>query len=141
MSPGMSEVSGQGDLRELGTGELVSRLSEQIPQLVRDELRLALAELQQKGKRAGIGAGLTGAAGLIALYGLGALVIAVIAALALVLPVWAGALIVGAALLLLAGLLALAGVGQVKRARPPMPEQAMASTKRDVETVKESAKR
>ncbi len=136
----MSEVNGPGGLRELPTGELVSRLSTQVSQLVRDELRLALAELKQKGKRAGTGAGLTGAAGLIALFGLGALVIAVIAALALVLPVWSAALIVGAALLVLAGLLALAGIGQVKRATPLMPEQAMASTKRDVETVKESAK-
>ncbi len=137
----MSEVSEPGDLRELPTGELVKRLSEQIPQLVRDELRLAQAELQQKGKRAGIGAGLAGAAGLISLFGLGALVIAVIAAMALVLPVWAAALIVGGVLLLVAGGLALAGIGQVKRATPPMPEQAMASTQRDVETVKESVKR
>ena len=137
----MSEVSEPGDLRELPTGELVKRLSEQIPQLVRDELRLAQAELQQKGKRAGIGAGLAGAAGLISLFGLGALVIAVIAALALVLPVWAAALIVGGVLLLVAGGLALAGIGQVKRATPPTPEQAIASTQRDVETVKESAKR
>ena len=137
----MSEVSGQGDPRELPIGELVSRLSKQVSQLVRDELRLALAELQEKGKRAGIGAGLTGAAGVIALFGLGALLVAVIAALALVLPVWAAALIVGGVLLLLAGGLALAGIGQVKRATPTMPEQAIASTKRDVETVKESAKR
>ena len=137
----MSEVSGQGDLHELGTGELVSRLSKQIPQLVRDELQLALAELKQKGKRAGIGAGLAGAAGLIALFGLGALVIAVIAALALVVPVWGAALIVGGVLLLLAGGLALAGIGQVKRATPPTPDEAIASTKRDIQTVKESAKR
>ena len=137
----MSEVSGQGDPRELPIGELVSRLSKQVSQLVRDELRLALAELQEKGKRAGIGAGLTGAAGVIALFGLGALLVAVIAALALVLPVWAAALIIGGVLLLLAGGLGLAGIGQVKRATPPMPEQAIASTKRDVETVKESAKR
>ena len=137
----MSEVSGQDDWRELGAGELVKRLSEQIPQLVRDELRLALAELKEKGKRAGIGAGLTGAAGLIALYGLGGLLVAVIAALALVLPVWAAALIVGGVLLLLAGVLAWAGIGQVKRATPPVPEEAIASTKRDIETLKESAKR
>ena len=134
-------MSGQDDLRELGAGELVKRLSEQIPQLVRDELRLALAELKEKGKRAGIGAGLTGAAGLIALYGLGGLLVAVIAALALVLPVWAAALIVGGVLLLLAGVLAWAGIGQVKRATPPVPEEAIASTKRDIETLKESAKR
>ncbi len=137
----MSEVNRQADLRELPAGELVSRLSQQVSQLVRDELRLALAELKQKGKRAGIGAGLAGAAGVISLFGLGALVVAVIAALALVLPVWAAALIVGGVLLVLAGLLGLAGVGQVKRATPPTPEQAIASTKRDIQTVKESAKR
>jgi uncharacterized membrane protein YqjE len=57
----MSEVSGQGDRREQSVGELVRRLSEQIPQLVRDELRLALVELQHKGKRTGLGAGLAGA--------------------------------------------------------------------------------
>ncbi len=74
---------------------------------------------------------------MIALFGLGA----VIAALALVVPVWAAAVIVGGAVLLLAGVLALVGIGQVKRATPPMPQQAIASTKRDIETVKESAKR
>ena len=137
----MSEVNRQADLRELPAGELVSRLSKQVSQLVRDELRLALAELKQKGKRAGIGAGLPGAAGMISLFGLGALVVAMIAALALVLPVWAAALIVGGVLLVLAGLLGLAGVGQVKRATPPTPQQAIASTKRDIQTVKESAKR
>jgi len=137
----MSEAGGPGDQRESSTGELVSRLTEQVSQLVRDELRLAQAELKEKGKRLGIGAGLTGVAGVLALYGLTALLAAVIAALALVLPVWAAALIVGVVVLLVAGLLALTGVGQVKRGTPPMPEQAIASTKRDIETVKESAKR
>jgi hypothetical protein len=70
-----------------------------------------------------------------------ALVVAVVAALALVLPVWAAALIVGAVLLLSAGLLALAGIGQVKRSTPLTPDEAIASTKRDIETVKESTKR
>ena len=137
----MSEANRNSDLRELPIGELVGRLSEQVSHLVRDELRLALAELKQKGKRAGLGAGLTGAAGVIALFGLAVLVAAVIAALALVLPVWAAALIVGGVLLLLAGVLALAGIGQVKRGTPPTPDQAIASTKRDIETVKESARR
>ena len=104
-------------------------------------LQLAQVELKQKGKRVGIGAGLAGAAGVISLFGLGALMIAATAALALVLPVWAAALIVGAVVLLLAGVLALAGVGKLKSAAQPVPEQAMASTKRDVETVKESVKR
>lgn len=138
----MSEASGPGGRNEQpSTGELVSRLSQQISQLVRDELRLARAEMKQKGKQAGIGAGLAGAATVLALLGLGALVIAAIAALALVLQVWAAALIVGVAVLLLAGLLALAGFSQVKRGTAVVPEEAIASTRRDVETVKESVRR
>ncbi|MGH2354631.1 MAG: phage holin family protein [Chloroflexota bacterium] len=108
---------------------------------MRDELRLGLAELQQKGKRTGVGAGLAGGAGLMALYGLGVLLVAVVAALGLVLPVWVAALIVGAAVLVLAGGLGLVGLGQANRAAPPIPQQAIASAKRDVETVKESVKR
>ena len=73
------------------TGELITRLSSQVSELVRGEIALAKAELAQKGKRAGIGAGLAGAAGVLALYGVGALITTVIAALALVLPVWAAA--------------------------------------------------
>lgn len=126
---------------ERSVGELVSQLSDQVSQLVRDELRLARAELEQKGKRARIGAGLTGAAGVCALLGLGALVAAVIAALALVLAVWAAALIVGGAVLALAGGLALVGFSQIKHATPPAPEEAIASTKRDIEILKESAHR
>ena len=78
---------------------------------------------------------------MVALFGLGALVLAAIAALALVVPVWAAALIVGVVVLLLAGLLALTGIGQIKRGSPPMPEQAIASVQRDIQTVKDSAKR
>ncbi len=137
----MNEVNKKADPGELSPGELVSQLSAQVSQLVRDELQLAQAELKQKGKRVGIGAGLAGAGGVRSLYGLSALVVAVIAALALVLPVWAAALIVGGVLLLIAGLLVVAGVGQVKRGTPLSPDEAIASTKRDIETVKESTKR
>lgn len=137
----MSEIDGQGDMRERSVGDLVSRLSEQVSHLIRDELRLAQVELEQKGKRAGIGAGLTGAAGVVSLLGVAALVAAAIAALALVLAVWAAALIVGGALLLVAGLLALVAFSQVKHATPPVPEEAIASTRRDIETIKESAHR
>lgn len=137
----MSETSGNPNLREPATGELVNQLSEQVSHLVRDELRLARAELTQQGKQAGLGAGLTGSGGILALYGLGALILAVIAALALAMPVWAAALIVGVAVLLVAGALAMVGVRQVKQTMPPRPDEAIASTKRDVQTVKESAKR
>ncbi|GAB3900791.1 phage holin family protein [Microbispora bryophytorum] len=123
------------------TGELVRRLSEDVSRLIRDELRLARLEMTRKGKRAGMGAGLLGAAGVIAFYGGGALVATAILALALVLPAWASALIIGAALLALAGLLALVGKEQVSRAAPPTPDEAMRSLKADIDVMKESARR
>ncbi|MEU7695351.1 phage holin family protein [Microbispora hainanensis] len=125
----------------LSTGELVRRLSEDVSRLIRDELRLARLEMTRKGKRAGMGAGLLGAAGLIAFYGGGALVATAILALALVLPAWASALVIGAALLALAGLLALVGKEQVSRATPPTPDEAMRSLKADIDVMKESARR
>jgi uncharacterized membrane protein YqjE len=136
----MTERTEPGDLRELSTGDLVAQLSTQVTRLVRDELRLAQVELQQKGKRAGVGAGLAGAGGVFALFGLAALELAAIVALALVLPLWAAALIVGAAVLLLAGLLGLIGARQVKRGVPPIPEQAIASVQRDAQVIKERGK-
>jgi uncharacterized membrane protein YqjE len=131
----MNEVGGPDS--ELSAGELVSRLSEQVSQLVRDELQLALVELKQKIKQASVGGGLIGAAGLVALLGLGALVAGAIAALARVLPVWAAGPIVGGALLVLAGLLARMGVDRLKQGTLPTPGEAMASIKQDIETVKE----
>jgi uncharacterized membrane protein YqjE len=123
------------------TGELVTRLSAQISELVRGELALAKAELTQKGKRAGIGAGLAGAAGVLALYGVGALIATVIAALALVLPVWAAALIVAVVIFIVAGVLGLLGKNQIQRATPPVPENTVESVKRDVAAVTERIKR
>jgi len=123
------------------TGELVTRLSAQLSELVRGELALAKAELAQKGKRAGIGAGLAGAAGVLALYGVGALITTVIAALALVLPVWAAALIVAVVIFIVAGVLGLLGKNQIQRATPPVPESTVESVKRDVAAVSERIKR
>ena len=121
---------------ELPTADLVRQLSEQVSTLVRDELALARVEMVEKGKRAGIGAGLFGAAGVIAMYGLGALFVTAGAALALVLPVWLAALLVAVALFAVAGIAALIGKKQVSRALPPEPEAAMASGKRDVAAVR-----
>jgi hypothetical protein len=123
------------------TAELVSQLSDEVSTLIRDELRLAQAEMTQKTKKAGIGAGLFGGAGLVALYGIGAFVTAAILGLAVVLDPWLAALIVGVALLVIAGVLALSGKRNVSAAGPPVPEQAIHELKADVRTVKESASR
>jgi uncharacterized membrane protein YqjE len=117
-------------------GELVQKLSNQTATLVRQELRLAQVELQEKGKRVGIGAGMFGGAGLVALYGVGALIAAAIIGIGTLLEPWIAAVIVGVVLLAVAGILALTGRKQVERGTPPLPEQAIESTKRDVDEVK-----
>jgi len=120
------------------TGELIARLSTQTSELLRGEIRLAQAEISRKVKYAGFGAGAFGAAGVLALYGGGALVATAIIALALVLPAWLAALVVTVALFVLAGLLAVVGRSQVKNAAPPVPERAVEGLKTDVRTVKEA---
>lgn len=137
----MADVSYEASAAEKSTPELVRQLTDQVSRLVRDEMKLARAEVQAKGKRLGAGAGMYAGAGFVVLYALGVLLAAAVAGLAVVVPVWLAALIVGAALLLLAGLLALIGRRNVARGTPPVPEEAIASVKRDIETVKESAQR
>jgi tetrahydromethanopterin S-methyltransferase subunit C len=122
-------------------GVLVTRASEQITQLMRQELQLARAEMMQKGKRFGIGGGLFSGAGLMALLGLQVLVVAAIAAVTLVLPVWAAALVVFGALLLIAAVLALAGKLEIGRAKPATPRRTIDSVKIDVAELKEAAHR
>jgi hypothetical protein len=121
-------------------GELVQALSRQTSALVRQEMALAQSELQQKGKRIGVGAGMFGGAGLVALYGVGALVAAAIVGIGTLLEPWIAAVIVGAVLLAVAGILALSGKKQVDRGTPPLPEKAIDSTKQDVDWVKARAK-
>ena len=122
---------------ERSLGELVSDLSDEMKRLVRDEMRLAVLELQHKGKRMGLGAGLFGAAGLFALFGVGTLIAAAVLALALVLPGWLAALIVGAVLMVAAGVAALVGRKEVQQAVPPVPEEAITGVRDDVDTVKQ----
>ena len=121
-------------------GELVQDLSRQTSTLIRQEMRLAQAELTEKGRHAGKGAGMFGGAGAVALYGVGALVAAAILGLATVLEPWIAAAAVGVALLLVAGLLALTGKKELDEAGPPKPELALESVQQDVETVKARAR-
>lgn len=127
-------------LSDRSTAELVKLASEQISRLVRDELRLARAELAEKGKQAGIGAGLFGGGTAVGLYGVGALLAALIIGLANVMPAWLAALLVGVVLLGIAAVLALAGRGRVRRAAPPVPENAVRSAKADIDTVTEAVR-
>src|SRR5689334_5933994 len=120
-------------------GELLSQMSTQTSRLVRDELRLAQKEFQESAKHAGLGAGLFSAAGLLAVLGLMTLIGAAVAALSLVLPVWAAAVIVAAVLFVVAGVAALLSRKQAREVAPPSM-QSVESVKADINEVKEARK-
>jgi uncharacterized membrane protein YqjE len=126
--------------QEPTVAELVNNLSQQTSQLVREELRLAQAELKEKGKHAGIGVGLFSGAGLLAFYGGATLIATVVLALAVVLPGWVAALVVAVLLFAGAGVAALLGKKQVDHATPPKPERTMDNLPRDVQAVKQPMK-
>ncbi|MGW7328370.1 phage holin family protein [Streptomyces sp. NPDC054840] len=122
-------------------GVLISRASQQMSELVRQEMRLARAEMTRKGKRFGTGGGLFGGAGLLGVLAAQALVVAGIAALALVLPVWASALIATAVLAASAAVVAMAGRKQIAKAGTPAPERTMESLRADMAEIREKAHR
>jgi Putative Actinobacterial Holin-X, holin superfamily III len=127
--------------QEHTTGQLITMLSEQVSVLIRDELKLARLEMTSKGKQAALGAGMFGASGVIAIYGVGCLLACAIIAISGAVAAWLAALIIGAALLAAAGCGALLGKRRLARATPPVPEQAVADVKADVEEIRERAHR
>lgn len=127
-------------LNDRSTAELVKLASEQISTLVRDELKLAQAELTRKGKHAGIGIGLFSGAGAAALYGMFGVLATIVLALSLVMPAWLACLIVTVVVLVVAGVMALIGRKQVQQAAPPMPEETVVSVKEDIGTLTEAVK-
>jgi membrane protein len=124
---------------ERPVAELLKELSQQTSTLVHQELELAKLELAQKGKRAGIGAGMFGGASVVGLYAVGALTAAIVLLLATAITPWLAALIVAVGYGVIAGGLALAGRGQVQKATPPVPQQATESVKEDVQWAKAKA--
>ena len=131
----------QQNLNELPVGELVQRMSQQTASLVRQELQLAQVEMKEKGKRAGLGAGMFGGASVFALYGVGVLIATLVLVLATFLESWIAAAIVTVVLFAVAGVLALTGKKEIEQATPPAPEQAIESTKQDVDELKGRAAR
>ena len=117
-------------------GQLTGELSQQVSRLVRDEIRLAQVEMKDKGKRFGRGAGLMGAGGVIALFGVGCLVAAAVLGLDLAWPTWLAAIVVGAVLLIIAAVVGATGRSQMRQGTPPMPREAMESTKEDIQALK-----
>jgi uncharacterized membrane protein YqjE len=124
------------DHREKPVGELLRDLSQEATTLVRKEIELAKAELTEKGRKAGTGAGMFGGAAALGLAALGALTACLIAALDAALPLWLAALIVAIAYAGIAAMLALRGKRQTEQAIPPTPDQTIETVKEDVEWAK-----
>jgi uncharacterized membrane protein YqjE len=130
------DLPGTDDLHDRSLGELLKQLSEQTTRLVHQELELAKAELTQKGKQAGMGAGMFGGAGALGLAALGALTACFILALDAVMPAWLAALIVAVVYGIVAFVLVKQGQAKIKKATPPVPEQTIETVKEDVEWAK-----
>ncbi|MBO4257319.1 phage holin family protein [Streptomyces griseorubiginosus] len=139
----MTGTTHSGPVRDghQSVGDLVGQATEQLSRLARQEVALAKEELAEKGRRAGRGGGLLGAAGAFGYAGLLAAAGTAVAALSLTLSVWAAALIVTAVLLVIAAVLGAIGRAQLRKATPPTPEEALGSVKADVEEIKERAHR
>jgi uncharacterized membrane protein YqjE len=133
-------ASEQNELRDRPTGDLLKELSNETTTLVRQEIELAKAELGEKGKTAGLGAGLFGGAGVFGLGAFAALTTCIIAALDSAMPLWLAALIPAVVYGAVAGVLALQGRDKVREAGPPVPEQTTESVKEDVQWAKTRAK-
>jgi len=137
----MSAVNGQeSGLRDNSTGQLIKQLSEQSSMLIRQELELAKAELTEKGKQAGKGAGMLGGAGIAGLLALGALTACLILLLDKEMDAWVAALIVTAVYAAVAGVLALIGRDRMRESLPAAPEETVESVKEDVQWAKTRAR-
>jgi hypothetical protein len=123
------------DARDRAIGELVKDLASQTSTLVRQEIQLAQAEVTQKGKVAGKGAGLLAGAAVAGLLALGALTAGLIALLDEWMPTWVAALIVMALWAVVAAVLAKSGQKELQRATPPAP-QTVETVKEDIQWAK-----
>lgn len=127
-------------MREQSMGELFKQLSSDLSTLVRQELRLAQAEMTEKGKRAGLGAGMFGGAGAFGLAALGTFSAVLIAALAKAMDVWLAALIVTVIWAAVAGVLAMRGRQRMAQATPAVPEQTVQTIKEDAQWARSQVK-
>jgi hypothetical protein len=134
-----TQIAHNGHSPDAPVAELLKQLSDQASRLARQEVALAKVELAEKGKQAGVGAGMFGGAGVFAFYALGALTTAAILGLATGVAGWLAAIVVAGVLAAIAGVLALQGKTRIKEAAPPVPERATESTKEDVQWMKARA--
>lgn len=136
VDPDAPEVIEPRAKAERSLATLLSDLAGETVELLRQELALFKAELQEKLSRAGIGAAALAAGALIAYSGWLFLLLAAVFALAIVVPAWAAALIVGVLVLAVGGALALIGKSRM-RTDALTPERTLRSLREDEAWIKE----
>jgi uncharacterized membrane protein YqjE len=128
----MAHAMGSEDPRQQSLGELMKQLADQTSRLVRNEVRLAKAEMTEKAQTYGRAGAMLGAAAVVGLLAGIALTMFLIYLLELALPLWAAALIVTVVYGVVGFALFMAGKKKLDEARTPVPEQTVESVKEDV---------
>ncbi|MDO5700190.1 MAG: phage holin family protein [Bowdeniella nasicola] len=123
-------------------GELVADVSQTFSALVRDEIKLAQAQLVQKFSRLGIGGAMLAVAGLLlALYAVPVLLYSAIHGLAHAVPLWLSALIIGLVLVLIAVIIALVGLSKIKASQKQDMPDPVGGLKESVGAMKKGLKK
>lgn len=135
----MSMREGEAEKRQESVSELIKDLSRDISDLVRQEIELARAEMMEKGKKAGIGAGMFGGAALMGAAAVGGSMATIIIVLDLWMPLWLAALITTALYAAVAAVLAMRGRDELRQTGTPIPEKTKESVKEDIQWAKTRA--
>ena len=121
----MAQGAGAEDLKEAPWTDVIRTTLDELRSFIQQEIRLASAEIAEKVKQAGMGAGMFGAAGLLGFLAAGSLTAAMILGLSLVVAPWLAALTVAGLYGAIGGLLGLSGKKKVQQATPFVPTQAV----------------
>ena len=135
----MSMREGEAEKRQESVSELIKDLSRDISDLVRQEIELARAEMMEKGKKAGIGAGMFGGAALMGAAAVGGSMATIIIVLDLWMPLWLAALITTVLYAAVAAVLAMRGRDELRQTGTPIPEKTKESVKEDIQWAKTRA--
>jgi len=120
---------------ERSASDIAQDVMRDMGDVVRGEIRLAKAEISEKAAKAGKAGGFYGAAALCGVMGFACLVLAGVAALALVMPVWLAALLMSVMLVCFAAAAYAGGKAKMKDINP-VPERTVQTIKDDIEWAK-----
>jgi uncharacterized membrane protein YqjE len=119
--------------------DLLQDIIRNVQEIVRSEVRLAKTEIREEAAKTKASLVLLGAGALTGFLAILFLLLMIASALALVMPNWAAALVVGAALAVAAGVMLMGGVKSFQRIHPA-PERTVQTIKENIEWAKQQTK-